>query len=76
MCMSNIKSGAMFDYYEYQAVTVVHVVSVQSFQLASACRPYRVSRLKQVSMAGCQRFLVCGCGLKKITTSSSIYSFI
>ena len=37
--------------------TVVHVVSVQSFQLASAIR------LRRVSMAG-WRFLVHGCGLK------------
>ena len=30
----------MFDYYQCQAVTVVYVglVSVQSFQLAAACR--------------------------------------
>ena len=28
--MWKIKSGTMFDYYECQAVTVVHVVSVQS----------------------------------------------
>ena len=27
-------------------------------------------------MAGCQRFLVCGCGLKHITTSNSIYIFL
>ena len=39
--MSNIKSCEMFDYYECQAVTVVaHVVSVQSFQLASACKSF------------------------------------
>ena len=29
----------MFDYYECQAVIVVHVVSVRSFLLASARRP-------------------------------------
>ena len=41
MCMSNIKSCEMFDYYECQAVTVVaHVVSVQSFRLASACQSF------------------------------------
>ena len=42
--MPNNKSGAMFDYYECQAITVVgHVVSVQSvqsFQLASACKSF------------------------------------
>ena len=39
--MSNIKSGEMFNYYECQAVTVVvHVVGVQSFQLASACKSF------------------------------------
>ena len=32
----------MFDYYECQAVTVVvHIVSVQSFQLASARKSFR-----------------------------------
>ena len=30
----------MFYYYECHAVTVVHVVSVQSFQLASACESF------------------------------------
>ena len=30
----------MFDYYEYQAVIVVHVVPVQSFQLASARKSF------------------------------------
>ena len=33
--------------------------------------------LRRVSMAGCRRLLgLCGCGLKQITTNSSIYSFI
>ena len=32
--------GAMFDYYECQAVIVVHIVSVQSFQLASARKSF------------------------------------
>ena len=33
--MWNIKFGAKFDFYESQAITVVvHVVSVQSFQLS------------------------------------------
>ena len=37
--MWNIKFGAMFDYYDCQAVTVVvHVVSVESFQFGSASR--------------------------------------
>ena len=40
MCMWNIKSGAMFDDYECQYFTVVHVVSVQSFQLASAYKSF------------------------------------
>ena len=70
--MSNIKSGEMFDYYECQAVTVVvHVVQFRPFSWLR-----HVSHLRRVSIAGCQRILVCGCGLKQITTSSSTYSFI
>ena len=35
LCMWNIKFGAKFDFYECPAITVVvHVVSVQSFQLS------------------------------------------
>ena len=30
----------MFYYYECQVVTVVHVVSVQSFQLSLACKSF------------------------------------
>ena len=60
----------MFDYYECQAVIVVNIVSVQSFQLASARKPFE---------AGLDGWLsaVSGVGLRlwsetEITTSSSI----
>ena len=57
MCMSNIKSVEMFDYYECQAVrVVVHVVQFSPFSWLRY-----VSRLGRVSMAGCQRILVCVC---------------
>ena len=64
--MSNIQSGEMFDYYECQAVTVVvHVVHFSPFSWLR-----HVSFLGRVSMAGCQRILVCGCGLKQITPAT------
>ena len=64
----------MFDYYECQAVILVHVVSVQSFQLASARESFE---------AGLDGWLsaVSGVGLRlwsgtEITASSGIYSII
>ena len=73
--MWNIKSGALFDYYEFQAVievTVVHVVSVQSFQLALSRKSFE---------AGFDGWLSAVSGVRlwsetEITTSSSSYSFI
>ena len=56
-CMSNIKSGEMFNSYECQAATVVvHVVQFSPFSWHR-----HVSHLRRVSMDGCQRILVCGC---------------
>ena len=62
----------MFGYYECQAVTVVHVLSVLSFPLTSACKSFE---------AGFDGWLSTVSGVRlfsetEITTSSSIYSFI
>ena len=73
--MRNIKSGAMFDYYECQAiieVRVVSVVSVQSFQLASARKSFEAGFGGWLSAVSGVRL----CSETEITTSSSIYSFI
>ena len=64
----------MFDYYDWQAVILVNVVSVQSFQLASARESFEAG-------LDCWLSAVSGVGLRlwseiEITTSSSIYSLI
>ena len=51
---------------EHLNLNLVHVVQFSPFSWLR-----HVSRLGRVSMAGCQRILVSGCGLKQITTSSS-----
>ena len=54
--MWNIKVGAKFDSYECQAVAVVvHVVSVQSFQLGSASRSFEAGFDGWLSAKSCVR---------------------
>ena len=50
-----IYAGATFDYYECQAVTVVHVVSVHSCQLASARKSFEAGLNGWLSAMYCVR---------------------
>ncbi len=58
----------MFDYYECQAVIVVHVVSVQSFQLASACKSFEAGLDGWLSAVSGVR-----CGLKQRSQPAAAY---
>ena len=75
MCMPNIQ----FKSVQYSFTMNVNQYSSSSRSVSSVLLVgfglYDV--LRRVSMAGCRRLLgLCGCGLKQITTNSSIYSFI